>query len=116
MIVKNIFKKNKNIVKSIFLFFFIFLSVYLFDVGCIFRKFFHISCPSCGLTRAWLSFLSLNPMKAFYFHPLFWSIPIILYLFVVFDTTKSYQKILIYFLSFLFLVVYFIRLIFFRIP
>ena len=30
-----------------------------------------VSCPGCGMTRAWISFLTLHIHKAFYYHPLF---------------------------------------------
>ena len=41
-----------------------------------------ISCPGCGLTRAWLSAIKLNFPLAMYYHPLFWTIPLIALLFI----------------------------------
>ena len=43
-----------------------------------------ISCPGCGMTRAWLSLLLRGDLKAaFYYHPLFWilipGLPLFLY-------------------------------------
>ena len=45
---------------------------------CVIRGLTGIPCPSCGMTRAIASFLRLDFAAAFYFHPLFWSPPLIL--------------------------------------
>ena len=57
--------------------------MYIFDVRCFFKLLFKISCPGCGMTRAWLSLLKLDIATAFRYHPMFWSAPILgaLYLF-----------------------------------
>lgn len=44
---------------------------------CLFRLLTGICCPACGMTRAWTSFLNGNIKMAFYYHPLFWFIPVI---------------------------------------
>lgn len=44
---------------------------------CLFKHFTGIPCPGCGLTRAFLHFFEGNLSEAFYFHPLFWLVPII---------------------------------------
>ncbi len=49
------------------------LLLFLIDVGCPFRFFFGISCPGCGLTRAWLAFFTGDVIRAFSLHPLFWA-------------------------------------------
>ena len=36
-----------------------------FNVECLFKKMFHISCPGCGLTRSFRSILSLDFINAF---------------------------------------------------
>ncbi len=51
---------------------------------CLFLLIFKTPCPTCGITRAWLSVLRLDFAEAFAFHPLFWSIPV-LALYAVFD-------------------------------
>ena len=38
-----------------------------------------ISCAGCGMSRAWISLLKLDLKNAFYYHPLFWSVPILLW-------------------------------------
>ena len=42
---------------------------------CLFKSRLNIPCPGCGLTRAYVSFLSGDIIKAFSNHPLFWTIP-----------------------------------------
>jgi len=49
---------------------------------CVFRSITGIPCISCGMSRAWLSALELNFAEAFAYHPMFWSVPVlILYVF-----------------------------------
>lgn len=36
-----------------------------FNVECLFKKIFHISCPGCGLTRSFRSILNLDFIQAF---------------------------------------------------
>ena len=66
----------------------LFLCVYaarcFFKILCLFLLFTKTPCPTCGITRAWLAFLRGNFGEAFAFHPLFWSIPVLL-LYAVFD-------------------------------
>ena len=64
-----------------------FLLIFVFykmEIGCIFLRFLHIPCPGCGMTRAWLSALSLDFASAFRHHFMFWSAPL-LYLWFLFD-------------------------------
>lgn len=46
--------------------------------GCPFRFFLGISCPGCGMTRAWLAVLHLNFSQAFSLHPLFPLAPLLI--------------------------------------
>lgn len=46
---------------------------------CLFRKFFHIKCPACGLTRALIQITKFNFIKAFNYNIL--SIPLLLLIF-----------------------------------
>ena len=51
--------------------------LYVAGIGCPIKFLTGISCPGCGMTRAWLSFLSLRPDLAFAYHPLFWMAPLV---------------------------------------
>lgn len=46
--------------------------------SCLFRATIGIPCPGCGLTRAGVCVLKLDFKGAFYYHPLFWLVPIII--------------------------------------
>lgn len=41
-------------------------------ITCPFLFLSGISCPGCGMTRAWLALLRLDLSSAFAWHPLFW--------------------------------------------
>jgi len=86
------------------------------NIGCPFRWVTGIPCPACGTTRAYVSFFNLDFKGAFLHHPLFWLLPILLFIGIHKDTrmlkflsTKTKQIILILG-AVLFITVYFIRL------
>ena len=54
--------------------------VYLLPFTCPILYITGIHCPGCGLTRAWLAALQGALGRAFVYHPMFWSVPL-LYLF-----------------------------------
>lgn len=59
--------------------------------GCPIKYTTGISCPGCGMTRAWLAVLRLDFHDAFAYHPLFWTLPPILLVFLLdeeFDTQR----------------------------
>lgn len=97
--------KFYNIFKSITILMVIIVALYFLDIGCLFRLFFGVSCPGCGLTRAYRALINLDLKNAFYYHPLFWTIPIIIVLYY----KKVNDKVLVLFII-LFLLVYIIRL------
>ena len=85
--------------------------LFAFCVGCPIKYITGISCPGCGLTRACISALQLDFQWAFYFHPLFWMIPLGILLFLFRKKTGpvilcTYAVVLIL----AFVVVYVIRL------
>ena len=47
----------------------------MLGIGCPIKFLTGISCPGCGMTRAWLSALHLHFAEAFAYHPLFWLVP-----------------------------------------
>ena len=51
--------------------------LYVAGIGCPIKFLTGISCPGCGMTRAWLSLLSLRPDLAFAYHPLYWMAPLV---------------------------------------
>ena len=52
------------------------VALYLLDLGCVFRTVTGLSCPGCGMTRAWLAALRLDLSAALAYHPLFWAVPL----------------------------------------
>ena len=52
--------------------------VYLMPFTCPILALTGIPCPGCGLTRAWLAALQGAVERAFVYHPMFWSVPILL--------------------------------------
>ena len=85
--------------------------------GCPFRFLFGISCPGCGMTRAWLYVLHLDFAAAFQSHPLFWMAPLFLF-WILFEDSLDRRRLQpwIYGCAALFLIVYFLRLIWFPDP
>ena len=59
------------------------LFLHFTGIGCPIKYVTGISCPGCGMTRAWISVFFLKFDEAFAYHPLFWMIPcgVIIYLF-----------------------------------
>lgn len=45
------------------------------SLGCPIKFWTGVSCPGCGMTRAWVSALTLHFDLAFAYHPLFWTVP-----------------------------------------
>lgn len=80
-------------------------------IKCPYRLFFGISCPGCGMTRAWLSALMLDFEAAWYYHPLFWLVPIVVLLIIFREkiNVKVYHGILFFCIA-LMIVVYAYRM------
>ena len=51
--------------------------MWVLKLPCFWQAVFHVPCPGCGLTRACLSLLQLDLAAAFHYHPMFWSIPLL---------------------------------------
>lgn len=73
--------------------------LYFLGFSCLFQRFFGISCPGCGMTRAMLAALRLQFRAAFAYHPMFWSMPI-LYLYFLSDKgifrKKIWDRVILY--------------------
>lgn len=82
---------------------------------CPYDYIFGISCPGCGMTRAFIALFHLDIVGAFHFHPLF-PIVILVALYLVLEHFKLFalkensKTICIWILCGLFLSVYFLRL------
>lgn len=49
---------------------------YMAGPGCPQKAFLGISCPGCGMTRAYLQLLKGDVRGAFSYHPAFWIVPV----------------------------------------
>lgn len=49
----------------------------ILGIGCPIKYVTGIACAGCGLTRAWKSVFELDFGMAFYYHPLYWFVPIV---------------------------------------
>ncbi len=83
----------------------------LLHIGCPIRFATGISCPGCGMTRAYYSLLHLDFGLALHYHPLFMLVPlmVVLYLFD-YSINPRLLRILWVFIIISFLTTYLIRL------
>ena len=81
-------------------------------IGCPIKFITGISCAGCGMTRAWLAVLHLDFKTAFYYHPLFWTIPPALAVLLLRrHFSKKILSILLFLFVLLFVIVYLYRMI-----
>ena len=66
--------------------------MYLLKIPCLFKSVFGIECPGCGITRAYISILSLDIKKAFEFNPMFWSVPIVSLIYLFENKLNKYRR------------------------
>ncbi len=66
-----------KIVPGILMFCVIPILLYVTGIGCPIKFWTGVSCPGCGMTRAWLAVLSGHFDLAMAYHPLFWIVPLI---------------------------------------
>ncbi|MBQ8624945.1 MAG: DUF2752 domain-containing protein [Agathobacter sp.] len=82
---------------------------------CPYDYIFGISCPGCGMTRAFLSLLRFDFASAFYYHPLFPLVILValywvLEYFGIFQLKSKFKRISLWVICGLFIIVYFLRL------
>ena len=105
-------KKTFNI---IIMFIIIFILVILGIYKCPFKYIFGISCPFCGITRAFLSAFSLDFKASFHYY-FFWPLVLImviihiLYEFKVIKINKKIMYFFLYLFAIINLIYYFCRL------
>lgn len=75
---KNFTIKNKEGIFRVSLLLLVLIVFVLFDVECLFIKFFNTPCLGCGMTRAWKALLQGELKQAYEYHKAFWTVPIIL--------------------------------------
>lgn len=54
----------------------------LLRIPCPVQHFLHIPCPCCGMTRAWRLVLQGDFAAAFQMHGMFWSVPLLMVLYI----------------------------------
>ena len=83
------------------------------DTGiCVFRRVTGLPCPSCGMTRSYLALFRGDIKTAFFMHPLFWMVPLIIGLIVCAQYKKVYFTKVYVIIGIIFIAVYIIRMIF----
>lgn len=83
---------------------------------CLVKNITGIPCPGCGLTRSYLALLNGHLILAFFYHPLFFTIPFILLIILFLNcdfkpTFTKYFDCFLYGMILLFCLTYIIRMI-----
>lgn len=82
----------------------------LSGIGCPIKFTTGVSCAGCGMTRAWRHILQLDLAAAFHFHPLFWTVPVIVVLFFLKERFPHIFRVAVCIAAALFIAVYFVRM------
>lgn len=82
----------------------------LSGIGCPIKFTTGVSCAGCGMTRAWRHVLHLDLAAAFDFHPLFWTVPVVVVLFFLKERFPHVFRVTVCVVAALFIVVYFVRM------
>lgn len=75
----------------LFLIYIVFTNSFIHD-SCIFELILGVPCPSCGITRAWISAFKFDFVNAFLYHPLFLIIPLIMIV-IIYKDYKFINKV-----------------------
>lgn len=103
-------KKHKKTI-MLYLTVLLFVAVFYLVYNCPFKYFFGICCPGCGMTRATLSFFTLDFKQAFYYHPAVFLMPVgIIVFFLRKKIPKNILKTLTALLVIILAIIYFYRL------
>ena len=109
---KRFMKKLKEALPAICAVALVYGILYIAGIGCPIKFLTGISCMGCGMTRAYLSLLSLDLASAFRYHPLF-LIPIIAAILFLFRSRISQKivKVLLFTTIVLFSIIYLLRIV-----
>lgn len=69
-------KEYQHMAGALFAVFFLYAIMHLAGITCPIKYVTGVSCAGCGMTRAYLALLRLDFAGAFYYHPLFWLLPV----------------------------------------
>lgn len=85
------------------------LILYVTGIGCPISFLFGVSCPGCGLTRAYMSLIHMDLKSAFIYHPLFILPPIIFAIYIS-NVNSKIKNFVMAISLILFLVLYLFRI------
>lgn len=88
--------KRKKYLPKVFLAVFLlgyFSFAYFVGIECVYLKYLHIICPGCGMTRAVRELVQLNIREAFSYHPMVFSMPLVIT--YIFTNGRLFKKKLI---------------------
>ena len=91
----------------------VYIIFHVVGIGCPIKFVTGISCPGCGMSRACLWLLALDFSTAFYFHPLYWLVPLFPILYILRETKvlpKKPYDISIIIICSLFIIVWLVRM------
>lgn len=90
---------------------FIYGTLQIFGITCPIKFVTGVSCPGCGMTRAYLSLLKLDFRSAYYYHPLFIlpALGLLIYIFKDKFSKKTLRALEVFFII-MFLTVYVFRM------
>lgn len=102
-------QSNVSIILFIILFYLILEGV---GITCPIKFMTGISCAGCGMSRAWMAVFHLDFSRAFYYHPLYWTPPILILILLSRGKLKPMLfKVFIFTIIMLYVIVYMYRLI-----
>ncbi|WP_442911563.1 DUF2752 domain-containing protein [Lachnospira sp.] len=109
----NSFKNRlKDFIKLLLMIIFFCIILSITRIGCPIKFITGISCPGCGMTRAWIYLLHGDIHLAFYYHPLFFLVPIaFLVTFLNGKFISKYRNIILLLILLAFILVYIIRMV-----
>ena len=86
-----LWSKHKSSIIAMGAILLLYLLMFAVGITCPIRFFSGISCPGCGMTRAYLSAVHLNFSEAFSYHPLWVAVPFATF-FLVFFKIRNKSK------------------------